>query len=415
MADKREEMERILGVGSNQKHRRIWLWIGALVALVATGIWILGPLGEATDQVRFETSAAETGTLIVTVTATGTIEPTHKVQISSELSGTIAEVLVDYNDLVEVGQVLARLDTSKLAAQLEVQKARLIAAEARVEQAQAALNQAAENFDVTKELEQRGVTSHQSFVSALTAYDNAIAALQIADSDRNLADAQLDMQRADYEKAELTSPIRGVVLSRDVDPGQIVAAALSAPVLFTIAEDLSKMELQVGVDEADIGRISVGDLAVFSVEAYDRREFPAKITEVRFAPETVDGVVTYKTVLSIDNSALLLRPGMTATAEITVAIYEDVLLVPNAALRYAPPQIIEEDDNTGGGLLGMLIPDGPGAGRGSVDRNTVWVLQGDEAFEVKVDTGDTDGRFTIIEGGELAAGSLVITDRINER
>ncbi len=412
MVETRSELESILRTGATSRRRGLWLWGGAVLAVAGAGLWYVNAFSDQPGQIKYETAIADAGELVVSVSATGTIEPTHMVGISSELSGTVAEVLVDYNDPVATGQALARLDTTKLAAQVEVQKAQMIAAEARVEQAQASLVQAEENFNSAEELEQRGVTSHQNFVAAQTAYDNAVAALQIADADRNLADAQLDMQRAELGKAVLTSPIKGIVLSRDVDPGQIVAASLSAPILFTLAEDLSQMELQVDVDEADIGRISVGDTATFTVEAYDERVFPAQISEVRFAPETVDGVVTYKAILSIDNSELLLRPGMTATAEITVADYRDVLLVPNAALRFAPPQVIENDSgDSGGGLLGMLIPDSSGVDRGEVNRNSVWVLADGAAVETAVETGDTDGRLTIIAGGALSSGDLVITDQ----
>ncbi|HCQ63695.1 MAG TPA: efflux RND transporter periplasmic adaptor subunit [Rhodobacteraceae bacterium] len=412
MPDAKSEMERLLGTEVHKRRTPLWIWAIALVALAAGGTWYFSPFGSDAARTEYESQVAEMGVLTVTVSATGTIEPTNQVEVSSELSGAMAEVLVDDNDEVAVGQVLARLDTTKLTAQLEVQKAMLIAAEARVAQAQSSLDQAAETYDATEQLEERGVSSHRAFVSARTAYDNAVAALQIADADRNLADAQLDMTQADLDKAVLHSPIRGIVLLRDVDPGQIVAASLSAPVLFTLAEDLSQMELQVDVDEADIGRISVGDRAAFTVEAYDEREFPAEITKIRFAPETVEGVVTYKAVLSIDNSGLLLRPGMTATSEITVADYEKVLLVPNAALRFAPPQVVEEtEDDGGGGLLGMLIPDGSNDGRGAVDRNTVWRLQDGTAREIAVETGDSDGRFTIVSGGALEPGDLVVTDQ----
>lgn len=414
MADKRPEMERLLGIGETRRRPGRWLWAAAALIVVALWLWLFNPFGEKTAAVRYETEPARVGELVVNVSATGTIEPTNQVEVSSELSGTIAEVFVDYNDLVEVGQPLARLDTTKLEAQLEVQKAQVIAAEARVEQAQASLYEAAENFENAQALEERGVTSHQGFIAAQTAYDSAVAALQIADADRNLADAQLAMQQADLDKAVLASPIKGIVLSRDVDAGQIVAASLSAPVLFTIAEDLSQMELQVDVDEADIGRILVGHDATFTVEAYDDRVFPARISKVRYAPETVDGVVTYKAILAIDNSELLLRPGMTATAEITVAEYRDVLLVPNAALRFAPPQEVEEpDDDNGAGLLGMLMPQRPSDTGGTVNRNTVWVLRDGEAVEVPVETGDSDGSHTIVTGGALAEGDMVITDQLD--
>lgn len=414
MTDSKQALEQILNTGTRRTHWGRWLAAALVAAGAAGGWWWFGPVAEEKAQIRYETAEARTGNLVITVSATGTIEPTDLVEISSELSGTIAEVLVDFNDPVEVGQVLARLDATKLEAQLEVQTAQVIAAEARVEQAQATLTQAAENYESAAELESRGVTSHQAFVSARTAYDSAIAALQIADADRNLSEAQLDMQKADLAKAVLTAPIAGIVLVRDVDPGQIVAASLSAPVLFTIAGDLSQMELQVDVDEADIGRISVGDHATFTVDAFDEVAFPAEIAKIRFAPETIDGVVTYKAVLKIENAELLLRPGMTAVAEITVAAYEGVLMVPNAALRYAPPQALPEEEDSGGGLLGMLMPR-PEEQAGAVDRNTVWVLEAGVAREIAVTTGDTDGKFTIIEGGGLSDGTLVITDQSGGR
>ena len=416
MVDQKSEMEQLLGSGAGKRRVSWWIWGIVGLALAGTGLWYVAPFGSDAAGTEYETRVAEIGHLTVSVSATGTIEPTNQVEVSSELSGTMAEVLVDDNDDVAVGQVLARLDTTKLAAQLEVQKAMLISAEARVAQAQSSLDQAAETYDATEQLEERGVSSRRAFVSARTAYDNAVAALQIADADRNLAEAQLDMTQADLDKAVLHSPIQGIVLLRDVDPGQIVAASLSAPVLFILAEDLTQMELQVDVDEADIGRISVGDLATFTVEAYDEREFPAEIAKIRFAPETVEGVVTYKAVLSIDNSEMLLRPGMTATSEITVAEYDDVLLVPNAALRFAPPQVVEEtESDSGGGLLGMLIPDDAGDNRGAVDRNTVWLLRDGTAQEVAVETGDSDGRHTIIAGGEVRPGDAVITDQTVDR
>ena len=416
MPDRKSEMEQLLGSGGHKRGASWWIWGIGILALAAAGVWYFDPFGADAAEAGYETQAAVVGALTVTVSATGTIEPTNQVEVSSELSGTVAEVLVDDNDGIAVGQVLARLDTTKLAAQMEVQKAMLIAAEARVEQAQASLDQAAEDFEATAQLEERGVTSRRAFVSSRTAYDNAVAALQIADADRNLADAQLDMTQADLDKAVLHSPIQGIVLLRDVDPGQIVAASLSAPVLFTLAEDLSQMELQVDVDQADIGRVSVGDRATFTVEAYDERTFPAEITKIRFAPETVEGVVTYKAVLSIDNSGLLLRPGMTATSEITVAKHDGVLLVANAALRFAPLDVVEEADNdNGGGLLGVLMPQDPNANRGAVDRNTLWLLQDGIAREVPVETGDSDGRLTIVAGGDVKPGDQVITDQTTDR
>ncbi|NHX27201.1 efflux RND transporter periplasmic adaptor subunit, partial [Escherichia coli] len=341
------------------------------------------------DAVRYLTEEARRGPLSVTVSATGTVEPTNLVEVSSELSGTLAEVLVDHNDPVAVGQVLARLDTRKLQAVVDVQRAALIAAEARVEQAQTTLDEAYDTFATAEELETRGVTSHQALVAARAGYLRANAALQIADADRALAEATLDLTRADLEKAVILSPIKGVILERDADAGQIVASALSAPTLFTIAEDLASMELRVDVDEADIGLVGVGNRAVFTVDAYDEESFPALITLIRYAPESTEGVVTYKAVLSIDNSHLRLRPGMTATADIIVQELDDVLMVPNAALRFVPPDSVTgEGGEKGSGLLGLLVPDPPGGdtpegGYG----NSLWVLHDGQPVLVKVTTG----------------------------
>ncbi len=208
----------------------------------------------------------------------------------------------------------------------------------------------------------------------------------------------------------IRSPINGVVLSRDVSAGQIVAASLSAPTLFTLAEDLRQMQLLVDIDEADIGQVKVGDSATFTVDAYPGRSFPATITQVRFSPETTDDVVTYKGVLAVDNAELLLRPGMTATATITVAEEKDRLLVPNAALRYAPPPAVAEDSG-GSGLIGLIMPRPPSDRSGTATGKAAWVLRGEVPTEVAVTPGATDGRQTVITAGALAVGDLVITDQ----
>ncbi|MCV2880751.1 efflux RND transporter periplasmic adaptor subunit [Actibacterium sp. XHP0104] len=415
MGAPREKIEKTLQIGRHRRRWPVWLrWGLGVGALGLVALVMLGRGGE--DAVRYLTEEARRGPLSVTVSATGTVEPTNLVEVSSELSGTLAEVLVDHNDPVAVGQVLARLDTRKLQAEVDVRRAALIAAEARVEQAQTTLDEAYDNFATAEELETRGVTSHQALVAARAAYLRANAALQIADADRALAEATLDLTRADLEKAVILSPIKGVILERDADAGQIVASALSAPTLFTIAEDLASMELRVDVDEADIGLVGVGNRAVFTVDAYDDESFPARITLIRYAPESTEGVVTYKAVLSIDNSHLRLRPGMTATADIIVQELDDVLMVPNAALRFVPPASASgEGGEKGSGLLGLLVPDPPGGdtpegGYG----NSLWVLRDGQPVLVKVTTGLSDGRYTVVLSGELAEGDLVITDQAED-
>lgn len=397
----------------------VWRRLGLAAALVASavgaGLWLAGG-GPAPEP--FVVEAVARGPLVVTVTATGTVEPTNLVEISSELSGTMRAVLVDHNDRVEVGQQLAQLDTAKLDAQLAHAHARasLAARLARVAEAEATLREASDQNDRVAALADRNVSTVQARDAAVANLRRAEAALAVSRADADVARADLLLDETNRAKACICSPIRGVVLERNVEPGQIVASSLNTPILFTIAEDLAQMELRVDVDEADMGAVRVGQPAQFTVEAYPGRRFPAAISELRYAPKTIDGVVTYEALLTIDNAELLLRPGMTATAEIVVEQVDDALLVPNAALRFAPPAEAEET-KSGGGLLGLLIPRRPGASAPSAAPSadaegwrTVWVPREGVATPVKVRAGASDGLRTVILEGSLAPGDLVITD-----
>ena len=411
MSDTAQDIEMKLGL--NRAGGNIPRWvkylIGFVIFAVAGLFWTAS--GDQKDDIQYISAPAIQGDLRVTVTATGTVEPTNLVEVSSELSGTLDSVNVDFNDTVTKGTVLAELNTTKLEALLAVSRASLDSAIARVAIAEATLEETRERYETARSLEARGVTAHQTIVAQRAAFVRAQAALQSAIADRALAEADLDLHHAELDKACICSPIDGVILDRAVDAGQIVAAALSAPVLFTVAEDLAQMELQVDIDEADIGRTAVGNTATFTVDAYDGRLFPAAIAEIRFAPLTVDGVVTYKAILSVDNSDLSLRPGMTATADIVVAEIRDALTVPNAALRYTPPAApIETEERSG--LLGMLIPDSDDA-RNIGDDRTLWIMRNDAPMEINVRAGETDGRMTQILEGALAVGDLVIVDRID--
>jgi HlyD family secretion protein len=401
-------------LGLNETGLRVPNWARYAVGLAsivgAVLIWQWASNDE--NDIRYVTEAAIMSDVRVTVTATGTVEPTNLVEISSELSGTLKYVNVDFNDIVSSGDILAGLDTTTLEALVAVSKASLGSAIARVAMAQATLDEVKAEYDIALRLEERGIASHQAFVAQNAAYIRAQAEMQSVLADRALAEANLDLRQAELDKACICSPIDGIVLDRAVDEGQIVAAALTAPVLFTVAEDLTKMELQLDIDEADIGRTAVGNRATFTVDAYDERLFPAEISEIRFAPKTVDGVVTYKAVLTIDNSDLLLRPGMTATADIIVAEISDALTVPNAALRYTPPTIPNEDEDERSGLLGMLIPDSLGNQNRGNDR-TLWVMRDDLPLEIAVRAGATNGVMTEILEGDLGVGELVIVDRFD--
>lgn len=393
-----------------RKPRRRWPWALALAAVVAgVGGWLIWG-SEGASTVTYRTDAVVRGALTVTVTATGTVQPVTEVDVSSELSGRLAEVNVTYNDKVAVSQQIARLDDTKLRAQVANSEASVLAARAQVASAQASMSEAKDNLDTQTQLDRRGVTSRTSLTTIKATYDRAVAQLEIARADLSVAEANRDLNRADLDKAVIRSPINGVVLSRDAEVGQIVASSLQAPVLFTLAQDLSVMQLLVDVDEADIGKVKVGDKASFTVDAYDGQEFPAEITQVRFAPETTDNVVTYKAELAVQNPDGLLRPGMTATATIVVDQVAETLTVANGALRYAPP-VVAETTSSGGGLLGLILPSRPASTRGKASGEAVWVLRDGAPVEVAVKRGASDGSRTAVTSDALQEGDLVILDQ----
>lgn len=426
----RDDVDAVLGGGetggggASRNGALGWLtspWgIGAGVLILAALAWSgLSSSGDA--EVRYTTDAVRRAALTVTVTATGSVEPTNQVEISSELSGTIAAVEVDDNTTISKGDVLARLDTDKLEAAVDQARGTMLAQQAAVAEAEATVVELKQAFDRSETLMKRGAVTLEAFITAKAQYDRSLASLNRAKADAQVSAANLRVAETNLDKACICSPITGMVLSRDVEPGQIVASSLQAPVLFTIAEDLRKMELRVDIDEADIGKVSVGDTATFTVEAYQDRAFPAEISELGFMPQTVDGVVTYEAVLTIDNSQLLLRPGMTATADIVVAQVENALTLPNAALRFAPPADETEESSDGrSGLVGLVLPRRPGGDAPKVAsaragaQRTVWVLEDDEPRAVEIRTGVSDGARTEIVEGALEEGALLITDMTAE-
>lgn len=394
-----------------------WLLGGLVVAgLAAGGYWLLSGNNSAKNEVSYMTEALARGDLTVSVTATGTVQPTTLVDVSSELAGTLKDVLVDYNDAVTVGQVLAQIDTAKLAATVANAEAQAASARARLVQAEATLVEVSETLATQKELSTRGVATRKDMISVEANDARARAAVDMARADLTLAKANLDLARADLEKASIRSPINGVVLNRRAESGQIVGPQLNDPVVFTLAEDLKTMELLADVDEADIGQVAIGQGAVFTVDAFDNRKFAATITKVRFASEVTDDVVTYKAVLAVDNPDLHLRPGMTATATITVAEETGALLVPNAALRWAPPRAAAGGQGAAG-LAGLILPSAAARNpqQAVASGKSLWVLRDGAPVEVQVGIGATDGRYTIIVSDQLAEGDLVITDQVAKK
>lgn len=387
---------------------RMWVLIGA--GAVALGL-LFGPgMFGGSAGPSYKTQAVKRGGLTVTVTATGSVQPRNQVEVSSELSGTVRKVLVDFNSSVAQDQVLAELDVEKLSATLENSRAKLLAAKAQVTMAEATVKETEQEYHRKKSLQDRNFSSEQVLDSAFAAYQRAQASLANAKAQVTVAEADLKLNEVNLTKSVIRSPINGVVLKRSVDPGQTVAATLQAPVMFTIAEDLRQMELRVDVDEADVGKLKQGQGATFTVDAYSERRFPAKIRLIRFGSETVQNVVTYKAILDIDNSELLLRPGMTATAEIVIERVEDGLIVPNQALRWQPAALTAPNVS----FLRRLMP-GPPLRRppSKADdegpNRTVYMLKAGEPVAAKVVVGASDGRASVVTSG-LAEGDEVVLD-----
>jgi HlyD family secretion protein len=399
--------------------RRKWWLVGILLALSI--ILTVLPVLRTSEQPagpRYKTEPAAMGRLVVKVSATGNLQPTNKVEVGSELSGIVVEVMVDDNDRVQKGQVLARLDLSKLKDAVARSRAALAAALAQEMQAKATAVEARaalERFRQAAELSGGKVPSKTEMATAEANQIRAEANLASARASITQARANLQSDETNLHKASIRSPIDGVVLTRKVEPGQTVAAAMQAPVLFILAEDLAKMELQVDVDEADVSQIKPGQQATFTVDAWSGRQFTAVITRVGYGSQTKDGVVSYPTVLAVNNDDLSLRPGMTGTAEIITVTRERALLVPNAALRFSPTATAAQPKPPGGGLLGKLMPRPPmmppklqastnnGAPR-------VWTLRDGQPVPIELQTGASNGQVTEVLSGPIQAGTALITE-----
>lgn len=413
-------LKHLIETRSPARRGRRWLWLLAAMTVMAAGGLLFLRNGKEAAGPAYKTEAAVVDTLVVRVSATGNLQPTNQVDVGSELSGIIDQVLVDVNDRVKKGQVLARLDLSKLEDAVAKSRANLASAQAQVLQARATVAQSRAELG---RMRQVSALSGGKVPSA-SEMDTAEADLKRAEADEAKAlavvrQAQADLQsdETNLRKASIRSPIDGVVLAREVDPGQTVAASFQAPVLFTLAEDLSKMELQVDVDEADVGQVSEGQNATFTVDAWPGRRFDAVITKVSFGSQEKDGVISYLTELQVDNADLSLRPGMTGTAEIITLVRENALLVPNAALRFTPPEAGSGRQQTGKSLVGALMPRPPRqsapqakAANGAAPK--VWILRDGQPVPVEVKTGATNGRMTEILDGTLTAGAEVVTETL---
>jgi HlyD family secretion protein len=381
------EIERTLGVGRARTPlwRRWWVIVSAVLVLAIGAWWVLTP-AKKTEYLK---GKSEVATIRALVTATGTLQPIDKVTVGAEVSGRVDEILVDFNSIVKKGDIIARINTDEL-------KARAVQARASVEQAAANLAKAVNDLRRASSLRERGFASQSVYDSALASRDAASATLS---STR----AQADQAEANLAKAAIRSPIDGIVLDRKVDRGQTVTAGFQTPEMFIIASDLKKLELTVDIDEADIGEVALNQDATFTVDAYPAQTFTAKVNELRNAAKTVSNVVTYQGVLTVDNSKGLLKPGMTATADVVVRVVNDVMSVPNGALRFTP----QTPAATTMVPVATTAPVDPiASGKGEV-----WIVGKDGKPESrKVTLGVTDGRRTQVTSGNVKAGEEFILD-----
>lgn len=399
-------------------NRRTKIVGGLVLAGVLVGGFYTWQSKENENTLTYVTQEAHRDALSVTVTADGTLKPMRTVTLGSELSGIVREVAVDVNDSVKTGDVLIELDRKNLTAKVEQACASVKSAEAKYEQAKATVNESRLKLKRMQELNRlsNGVMPTRTELEAQEAKaakdraDLIVARTQISSAKATLLTAENDL-----EKASIKSPIDGVVLARSVEPGYAVAASLQAVELLSLASDLRELELQVQVDEADIGVVKVGQQAYFTVSSYPDRRFPAVLKKVAFGAQTNENVVTYTTYLDVDNTDMLLRPGMTASATILTSAKDDALLVPNSAFRYSPRTKRERT------VIDKMAAQRHGSGGANKtaketafhgeQRKTLYVLRDGRPERISVLTGLTDGIHTEILSDELKPGESVVVDQ----
>lgn len=419
MTDAKPTAAQILAMTAQRKRRRL---LQRLLVALALGGALLAFFWQRSQESRaagpsFVTAEAKLGRLRETVTATGKFKGLDAVDVGAQISGRVARVLVDFNDRVTTGQTLAEIDPAQQLSRVEQSRAQVLAMDASVRLAQATLVQAKAALARSQDMVKTGLISSKELEAAAADAERAEAGVASAQAQARLARASLKDAETSLSFTTIKSPIDGIVLARLVEPGQTVAASLQSPVLFTLARDLTKLLLYVDVDEADIGKLREGQDATFSVGAWPKRKFSSKVVSVHNLPTAGQTVVTYQAVLSVDNSDLSLRPGMTATATIVTSDREGVLIVPDAALRFTPPK---PDKPRSGPLPFMPVAASPRGARRVFDKpdatlsaaqGILWLLENGAPQRAVVELGASDGQFTEVSGGGIEPGAVVILDQ----
>ena len=440
MATNQAELDAFLGGRPPSKFRRYAIWAGIAIGILLLILLLMRLFGGA-ETSGYATEQAQKGNLTVTVSATGKLAPINQVTVGSQLSGQGIKVLVDVNDRVTAGQPLALIDPSQFDDQVKQAQATLAANNAAVGQAQATLAQSRATlarYQEVSKLSGGRVPAKTEMDQATADRDRALANLSAANANVISARAALSSAQTQRVRAVIRSPVTGVVLARQIDPGQTVAASFNTPTLFVIAQDLRQMKLEVAIDEADVGSVKQGQRATFTVDAFPGKTFPAMITRVDVgsnlsvqdatsssstssASSTTAQVVSYAADLSVANPDEQLRPGMTATADIVTMEKKDVLLVPNAALRFKPQTAGAPAAQASGGIAGALTPrmrrrGGGGDGAAPLERGSKQSVSvkdaGGRLKAISVTTGDSDGSMTEITGGDLQPGMQVVTGQL---
>ncbi|HXG17449.1 MAG TPA: efflux RND transporter periplasmic adaptor subunit [Methylomirabilota bacterium] len=385
---------------------RIVQWLVIVVVVLGSVVWLLRARAKTHQPaLRYETVTVDQGQVVAKVTATGTLSALVTVQVGSQVSGRIQQIFVDFNSPVKKGQLIAKIDPQLFEAAVEQARANYVAARGNLAKAQAQAVDAERQYRRARALAERQLIAQAEVDTAQTNANAAQAQVKVAEGSVEQARAALHQAEVNLAYTNIISPTNGVVISRNVDVGQTVAASLQAPTLFLIAEDLAKMQVDTSVAEADVGRLWAGMTASFTIDAYPNERFTGRVRQIRNAPQTVQNVVTYDAVIDVDNAELKLRPGMTANVTFVYAERANVMRVPNAALRFRPsPE-----------LLAKLTPlqnaqTNTNHDHTALDQRTVWVLRDHTPRPVPIRLGISDGTVTEVLEGELRIGDRVITD-----